>query len=101
MRRVFQDNKTADRGQKFLMMVEERDKSGNPMRIEEWETLIKEFGIGRSSFYAMRNKLLGAGLIRIQKKEIKLSGLFSLDLMDMSRWWWTAVLQKDEESLKV
>lgn len=101
MRRIFQDNNTADRGQKFLMMVEERSKSGNPIRIEEWESIMKELDVGRSSFYAMRNKLLGAGLIRIQKGEINLSGIFSIDLMDIAKWWWTAVLQNDEESLKV
>ena len=53
----------------------------------------------RASFYAMRNKLLGAGLISIKNKEYRLSGQFSKDLLDMARWWWTAILNNPEENL--
>ena len=53
----------------------------------------------RASFYAMRNKLLGAGLIYINNKEYRLSGQFSKDLLDMARWWWTAMLNNSEETL--
>jgi len=55
--------------------------------------------VSRSAFYAMRNKLLGAGLISNRGGEYKLSGMFSRDLVDMARWWWTAVLDNDLESL--
>jgi DNA-binding transcriptional regulator PaaX len=99
MRRLFQEEATALRARKFLLMVEERQNSGNPIKISEWEELIREFGISRSSFYAMRNKLLGAGLISSKNREYRLSELFSLDLMDMARWWWTAVLNNDPEKL--
>jgi len=47
----------------------------------------------------MRNKLLGAGLIIIRSGEYKLSRMFSKDLVDMARWWWTVVLGNDEKSL--
>ncbi|MCQ1536164.1 hypothetical protein FTO70_10830 [Methanosarcina sp. KYL-1] len=99
MRRIFQEEATAVRGQKFLTMIEERQAAGNPLRTDEWKALLDELQTGRASFYAMRNKLLGAGLISVKNKEYRLSGQFSKDLMDMARWWWTAVLSQDEASL--
>jgi hypothetical protein len=99
MRRIFQEDATTVRGQKFLSMVEERQAAGNAIRTDEWKTILEELQIGRASFYAMRNKLLGAGLISIKNKEYRLSGQFSKDLIDMARWWWTAVLNQSEESL--
>jgi len=97
MRRLFQEDATAMRGQKFLMMVEERQKSGNPVKTSEWEDLIKELDVGRASFYSMRNKLLGAGLISNRNNEYRLSGQFSRDLMDLARWWQTAILGENPE----
>ena len=99
MRRIFQEDATAVRGQKFLTIIEERQASGNAIRTDEWKILLEELQIGRASFYAMRNKLLGAGLISIKNKEYRLSGQFSEDLIDMARWWWTAVLNQPEENL--
>jgi hypothetical protein len=99
MRRIFQEDATAVRGQKFLSMVEERQAAGTAIRTDEWKTILEELQIGRASFYAMRNKLLGAGLISIKNKEYRLSGQFSKDLIDMARWWWTAVLDQSEDSL--
>lgn len=99
MRRIFQEDATAVRGQKFLTMVEERQAAGNAIRADEWKAVLEELQIGRASFYAMRNKLLGAGLISIKNKEYRLSGQFSKDLIDMALWWWTAVLDQPEESL--
>ena len=99
MRRIFQEETTAARGQKFLIIIEERQASGEAIRTEEWKALLEELEISRASFYAMRNKLLGAGLISIKNKEYRLSGQFSRDLMDMARWWWTAVLNQPGEIL--
>jgi hypothetical protein len=99
MRRIFQEDATAVRGQKFLTIIEERQAAGNAIRTDEWKVILEELQIGRASFYAMRNKLLGAGLISIKNKEYRLSGQFSKDLIDMARWWWTAVLDQPEESL--
>lgn len=99
MRRIFQEDATAVRGQKFLSMIEERQAAGNAIRTDEWKTILEELQIGRASFYAMRNKLLGAGLISIKNREYRLSGQFSKDLVDMARWWWTAVLDQSGESL--
>ena len=99
MRRIFQEETTAVRGQKFLTMVEERQVSGNAIKTYEWKAIVEELQISRASFYAMRNKLLGAGLISITNKEYGLSGQFSKDLLDMARWWWTAILNNSEESL--
>lgn len=82
-------------------MVEERQASGNPIRTDEWKSLTEELEISRASFYAMRNKLLGAGLIAIANKEYQLSSQFSRDLLDMARWWRSAVLQQPEEKLKL
>ncbi|MDK2892292.1 hypothetical protein [Methanohalophilus sp.] len=97
MRRIFQEDATATRGQKFLEIVEKRQRSGNPLKTSEWKVLMDELGVGRSSFYAMRNKLLGAGLITNKKGEYRLSGQFSKDLIDMANWWLTAVLNQDSE----
>ena len=99
MRRIFQEDATAVRGQKFLTIIEERQATGNAIQTDEWKVILEELQISRASFYAMRNKLLGAGLISIKNKEYRLSGQFSKDLIDMARWWWTAVLDQPEESL--
>ncbi len=99
MRRIFQEDATAVRGQKFLTIIEERQAEGNAIRTDEWKTLMEELQVGRASFYAMRKKLLGAGLISIKDNEYRLSGQFSKDLLDMARWWWTAVLNQSEENL--
>jgi len=95
MRRLFQDEGTAIRGQRFLEIIIEREESGNPMRTNEWRQMLDEFEISRSSFYAMRNKLLGAGMITNKKGVYRLSGQFSKDLIDIARWWWVAVLRRD------
>jgi len=99
MLRLFQDEKTAQRGKRFLIMLEDKQKSGNPLRTNEWKEVMDALEVSRSAFYAMRNKLLGAGLIAIRGGEYRLSGMFSRDLADMSRWWWTAVLGNDPETL--
>ncbi|MDD2834522.1 MAG: hypothetical protein PHY05_00065 [Methanothrix sp.] len=99
MLRLFQEETTALRGRKFLQMVEDRQESGDPLKTEEWERLLIDLDVSRSAFYAMRNKLLGAGLITNKGGEYRLSGMFSRDLMDMARWWWTAVLGNNLENL--
>jgi hypothetical protein len=99
MLRLFQDESTAMRGRKFLALVEERQKSGQPIKTHEWKQLLDELKVSRSAFYAMRNKLLGAGLITNRGGEYRLSGVFSRDLVDMARWWWTAVLNNSLENL--
>jgi predicted transcriptional regulator len=99
MLRLFQEESTALRGKKFLVMVEERQRKGEPLKIQEWKPLLVELNVSRSAFYAMRNKLLGAGLISNKGGEYRLSGMFSRDLMDMARWWWTAVLGNNLENL--
>lgn len=99
VRRLFQEETTAVRGQKFLLMIEERQKSGNPLRSNEWKDIMEQLGVDRGSFYSMRNKLLGAGLISNRNHEYRLSGQFSKDLLDMARWWWTAVLNENPDSL--
>lgn len=99
MQRLFQDETTAVRGRKFLAMVEERQRNGDPLKAREWKQLLEELDVSRSAFYAMRNKLLGAGLITNKGGEYRLSGMFSRDLMDMARWWWTAVLNNNLDNL--
>lgn len=97
MRRIFQEDTTATRGQKFLEIIEKRQHSDNPLKTSEWQIIMDELEVGRSSFYAMRNKLLGAGLITNKKGEYHLSGQFSKDLIDMANWWLTAVLNQGSE----
>jgi hypothetical protein len=99
MLRLFQEETTAQRGRRFLTIVEDRQKSGDPVKTDEWERLLIDLDVSRSAFYAMRNKLLGAGLITNKGGEYRLSGVFSRDLMDMARWWWTAVLGNNLENL--
>jgi hypothetical protein len=99
MLRLFQEEATAMRGRRFLTLVEERQRNGDPMKTQEWKMLLEELKVSRSAFYAMRNKLLGAGLISNKGGEYRLSGMFSRDLMDMARWWWTAVLNNNLDNL--
>jgi hypothetical protein len=99
MRRLFQDESTAIRGQRFLEMILEREASGNPIQTTEWAELLVELGVSRSSFYAMRNKLLGSGMITNKKGVYRVSGQFSKDLVDIARWWWIAVLNRDLDGL--
>src|SRR5512136_3403457 len=63
MLRLFQEETTASRGRKFLNIIETRQKDGNPVRTSEWRALLEELDVSRSAYYAMRNKLLGAGLV--------------------------------------
>ncbi|MGB3908415.1 MAG: hypothetical protein WBL02_08290 [Methanomethylovorans sp.] len=100
MRRLFQEETTAIRGQKFLLLIEERQKSGNPLRSDEWKEVMEFLGTDRGSFYSMRNKLLGAGLISNRNRKYLLSSQFSKDLLDMARWWWTAVLNENPDGLQ-
>ncbi len=99
MRRLFRKEEVALKAAKFVTMVEERQKSGKPLKVEEWEEIVKELGMAKSSFYAMRNKLIGAGMIVIKNGEYHLSGIFSRDLVDMARWWWVVMLGYDADSL--
>ena len=99
MRRLFQEDGTAVRGQRFLTMVEERQHSGNPIKTNEWNSMLDELDVGRASFYSMRNKLLGAGLITNKNKEYRLSSQFSKDLMDMAKWWSAVILGNDPDDL--
>ncbi|MBO8183007.1 MAG: hypothetical protein H0Z28_09485 [Archaeoglobus sp.] len=99
MRRLFRKEDVAMKAIKFINIIDERQKAGKPVRVDEWESLMEELRMVRSSFYSMRNKLLGAGMISVKDGEYRLSGVFSRDLVDMARWWWTAVLGYDPESL--
>lgn len=99
MRRLFQEDTTAVRGQRFLTMIENRQRSGNPIKTSEWQNILKDLDIGRASFYSMRNKLLGAGLISNKNREYHLSGQFSKDLTDMAKWWWAVVLNENPDNL--
>jgi len=99
MRRLFRKEEIALKAAKFVTIVEERQKMGKPLRVDEWEKTIEELEIAKSSFYAMRNKLISAGMITIKNGEYHLSGVFSRDLVDMARWWWVVMLGYDEESL--
>ncbi|MET1125025.1 MAG: hypothetical protein ABWW66_07195 [Archaeoglobaceae archaeon] len=99
MRRLFRKEEVALKAARFVTIVEERQKSGKPLRVDEWEHVMKELNMNRSSFYAMRNKLISAGMITLRGGEYRLSGAFSKDLVDMARWWWVAVLGYDAESL--
>ncbi len=99
MRRVFRNEEVAMKAVKFISMIDERQKAGKPLRVEEWEKIIEELEMVRSSFYSMRNRLLGAGMISIRNGEYRLSGVFSRDLVDMARWWWTVILGHDPETL--
>lgn len=99
MRRVFRKEEVVMKAIKFLNIIEERQKNGDPLKVDEWENVMEELEMVRSSFYSMRNKLMGAGMISVKSGEYTLSGVFSRDLIDMARWWWTAVLGYDPDSL--
>ena len=99
MLRLIQDEGTGRRGRDFLNMVEEGQRKGEPLKTRDWKRMMEDLGVSRSAFYFMRNKLLGAGLIAVRSGEYRLSGMFSRDLADMSRWWWTAVMRNDPEAL--
>ena len=99
MRRLFRKEDVALKAVKFITIIEERQKGGKPLKVDEWEKTLEELNMVRSSFYSMRNKLLGAGMITIKNGEYRLSGAFSKDLVDMARWWWVAILGYDPESL--
>jgi len=99
MRRVFRDEEVAMKAIRFVTIIDERQKSGNPLKVEEWEKIMKELDMVRSSFYSMRNRLMGAGMIAVRNGEYHLSGVFSRDLVDMARWWWTVMLGYDPETL--
>lgn len=86
-KRVFRDARTQSRAAEFLSDVLERTAEGDPVRTEEWEEYLERWDISRSSFYSMRNQLVGAGLITVRGGEYRLSTIFSKDLRDMADWW--------------
>ncbi len=86
-KRVFRDPSTQRRAKKFLEKILDRKKGDNPVKASEWQDILEEFDIGRSSFYNMRNQLLGAGLIELRKGEYHPSVQFSKDLRNMANWW--------------
>jgi hypothetical protein len=100
MRRVFQTEKTAMAGRQFIELIEERRDAGKPLNVDEYEDIMEQLGLKRGSYYSMRNKLLGAGLIYVKDREFRLSRQFSLDLIDMARWWKDAVINKGEKGKK-
>lgn len=87
MRRLFQKNETAQVAKNFLCLIDDRQTSGDLLKTDEWVKTCEILGIKGSSFYSMRNKLLGAGLISVKSKEYRLSNQFTLDLIDMADWW--------------
>lgn len=86
-RRVFRDTRTQSRAADFLSDVLERAAEDDPVRTEEWEDYLERWDISRSSFYSMRNQLVGAGLITVREGEYRPSTIFSRDLRDMADWW--------------
>lgn len=86
-KRIFRDARTQSRAAEFLNDVLERTAEGDPVRTEEWEDYLERWDISRSSFYSMRNQLVGAGLITVRGGEYRLSTVFSKDLRDMADWW--------------
>lgn len=86
-RRVFRDAGTQRRAKTFLEKTIDRKANEDPLQTSEWNNILKEFDISRSSFYNMRNQLLGAGLIEIRNNEYHPSIQFSKDLKDMADWW--------------
>lgn len=99
MRRLFSTDSTAKIAQKFVIMIEERQNAGDSIKTEDWKQIIEALGINRSSFYSMRNKLLGAGMITIRGGEYKTSNQFALDLLDMANWWKSAINKEKVEEI--
>lgn len=87
MGRLFQDNDTTKRGVKFIQLLKKRQIEGNSLKINELDLILIELSCGKSSFYAMRNRLKGAGIISIRKREYRLSLQFSADLIELSDFW--------------
>jgi len=74
MRRLFRNEELAMKAIRFITLIDERQKSGNPLKVEEWEKVMKELEMAKSSFYSMRNRLIGAGMIAVRNGEYRLSG---------------------------
>lgn len=49
MRRIFQNNSSAVKGQKFLRLVEDRQLSGDPLKTIESEAILKDLKISPCS----------------------------------------------------
>ncbi|MBS1264121.1 MAG: hypothetical protein MAG715_01321 [Methanonatronarchaeales archaeon] len=86
-KRVFRDPRTQDRAAEFLEDVLDGYRNDEPVRTEDWDTYLKRWNVGRSSFYSMRNQLVGGGLVTVRDGEYRPSSLFSRDLRDMADWW--------------
>ena len=52
MRRLLRKEEIALKAVKFVSIVEDRAKSGKPLKVEEWEEILEELGMAKSSFYA-------------------------------------------------
>jgi len=92
-KRIFRNRKTQKRAKAFLSDIIDRKIEDNPLMSTEWKKYIKKWDISRSSFYSMRNQLIGAGLIEIRNGEYHPSTQFSKDLIDMADWWKSQLIQ--------
>jgi len=70
MLRLFQEEATAERGGKFLSLVEQRQRSGQPLKIQEWEQLLTELDVSRSAFLCHEKQAAGRGIDHKQGRRV-------------------------------
>jgi len=86
-KRIFRDPRTQRRAAEFLDDVVTGKEEGNPVRTDDWKEYLERWEVSRSSFYSMRNQLIGGGLVTVRDGEYHPSTVFSKDLRDMANWW--------------
>ena len=58
------------RARAFLEYVKERRKGKKPYLRSEWEDYLKKENLTQGQYYSFYNRLLGAGLIRIDRGQV-------------------------------
>lgn len=72
---------------KVVNYVEDRQRSGNPMKVSEWKAWIAENDTTQRQFYDVVNKLAGLGMLRKEEGRYLVVGDFSNSLKAMADLW--------------
>jgi len=87
------DTDIVERALEFLEYVKERRKSRRPFLNSEWETYMEMKGLTQSQYYSVYSRLLGAGLIRVERGQVCDCEDFSSFLGEVATIWdrWRAI----------
>ncbi len=87
------DSDIVERALEFLTHVKERRKARRPFLTSEWESYLTEKDLTQSQYYNVYSRLLGAGLIRVERRKVVDCEDYSSFLSEVATIWdrWRAI----------